>query len=69
MSDRIAVVVGSLRHGSFTRRVAEAMVRLAPGAYAYEFLAIGQLALYNQDVAQAFNQMIDHQANSSPRAA
>jgi len=49
-SEKIAVVVGSLRGGSFTRRVAEAMVRLAPGAYAYEFADIGQLPLYNQDL-------------------
>ena len=52
-SDKIAVVVGSLRHGSFTRAVAEAMVRLAPGAYAYEFVDIGRLPLYNQDLDAA----------------
>jgi chromate reductase, NAD(P)H dehydrogenase (quinone) len=49
-SGNIAVVVGSLRKASFTRRVAEAMVRLAPGAYGYEFVEIGQLPLYNQDL-------------------
>ncbi len=49
-SGKIAVVVGSLRKASFTRRVAEAMVRLAPGAYAYEFVEIGDLPLYNQDL-------------------
>jgi chromate reductase len=49
-ADKIAVVVGSLRHGSFTRAVAEAMVRLAPGAYVYEFVDIGHLPLYNQDL-------------------
>jgi chromate reductase len=49
-SGKIAVIVGSLRKASFTRRVAEAMVRLAPGAYGYEFVEIGQLPLYNQDL-------------------
>ena len=49
-SEKIAVIVGSLRAGSFTRRVARAMVKLAPGAYGYEFVAIGQLPLYNQDL-------------------
>lgn len=49
-SQNIAVIVGSLRRASFTRRVAEATVRLAPGAYAYDFVEIGQLPLYNQDV-------------------
>lgn len=46
----IAVIVGSLRAGSFTRRVARAMTKLAPGAYSYEFVDIGQLPLYNQDL-------------------
>lgn len=46
----VAVIVGSLRSGSFTRRVARAMVKLAPGAYTYEFVGIGQLPLYNQDL-------------------
>ena len=49
-SGTIAVVVGSLRKASFSRRVAQAMVRLAPGAYAYEFVEIGDLPLYNQDL-------------------
>ena len=46
----IAVIVGSLRQASFTRRVARAMSKLAPGAYSYEFVDIGQLPLYNQDL-------------------
>ena len=49
-SGKIAVIVGSLRRDSFTRKVARAMVPLAPGAYEYEFLEIGQLPLYNQDL-------------------
>jgi chromate reductase len=49
-SGKIAIIVGSLRKASFTRRVAEAMVRLAPGAYGYEFVDIGLLPLYNQDL-------------------
>ena len=49
-SGKIAVVVGSLRRASYTRRVAQAMVRLAPGAFGYEFAEIGRLPLYNQDL-------------------
>ncbi len=49
-SPNIAVIVGSLRAASFTRRVAEAMIRLAPGGIAYEIVEIGQLPLYNQDL-------------------
>ncbi len=46
----IVVIVGSLRRASFTRRVAEAMVRLAPGAFGFQFAEIGRLPLYNQDL-------------------
>jgi chromate reductase, NAD(P)H dehydrogenase (quinone) len=46
----VAVIVGSLRAGSFTRRVAKATVALSPGGAAYEFLEIGELPLYNQDL-------------------
>ena len=47
---KIAIVVGSLRKGSFNRRVAEALTRL-PQAQGHEFafLEIGDLPLYNQD--------------------
>jgi chromate reductase len=49
-SHSVAVIVGSLRAGSFTRRVAKATVALSPGGATYEFLEIGQLPLYNQDL-------------------
>jgi chromate reductase len=45
---KVAVVVGSLRKGSFSRMVAKAMCGLAPGLEC-EILEIGQLQLYNQD--------------------
>jgi chromate reductase, NAD(P)H dehydrogenase (quinone) len=50
MALNVAVIVGSLRNGSFTRRVARATVALSPGGATYEFLEIGQLPLYNQDL-------------------
>ena len=46
----IAVLVGSLRKGSFSRRVAEAMIKLSPGGFRYEIVEIGALPLYNQDL-------------------
>jgi chromate reductase, NAD(P)H dehydrogenase (quinone) len=46
----IAVLVGSLRAGSFTRKVAKAAVGLAPDSLAVEIVEIGGLPLYNQDL-------------------
>jgi chromate reductase len=46
---RIAVVVGSLRHDSINRKLAEALVKLAPSDFSFEFLKIDDLPLYNQD--------------------
>jgi NAD(P)H-dependent FMN reductase len=50
MTTRIAVVVGSLRAASITRKVAEAMVALAPKSMECSFVGIGDLPLYNQDL-------------------
>ncbi len=46
---KIAVVVGSLRKGSYSRMVAKAMCGLAPQLEC-ELVEIGQLALYNADL-------------------
>ncbi len=46
----IAVFVGSLRKESFSRKVANALVRLAPAALKLHVVEIGQLALYNEDL-------------------
>ena len=45
----VAVIVGSLRKGSYTRMVATAMVELAPASLKCEFVEIGDLPPYNQD--------------------
>jgi len=45
----IAVVVGSLRKDSFNRRLANAIVKLAPSEFSFKQLEIGDLPLYNQD--------------------
>lgn len=49
MPYRIAVIVGSLRSGSYNRRLAEAMCRLAPPDFEFRLVEIGDLPLYNQD--------------------
>ncbi len=46
---QIAVVVGSLRKDSFNRKLADAIVKLAPSEFSFKQLEIGDLPLYNQD--------------------
>ena len=45
----VAVIVGSLRKDSYTRKVAQALAALAPPSLRFEFVEIGALPLYNQD--------------------
>ena len=53
----VAVLVGSLRKDSFSRKTAKALAKLAPDSLKLEIAEIGGLSLYNQD------------ADSSPPAA
>lgn len=46
---QIAVVVGSLREGSFNRKLASAIAKLAPATVSFKQVEIGDLPLYNQD--------------------
>ena len=46
---RIAVIVGSLRKDSYNRKLADAIVRLAPPGFTFKQVQIGNLPLYNQD--------------------
>ncbi|HEX7439146.1 MAG TPA: NAD(P)H-dependent oxidoreductase [Caldimonas sp.] len=46
----VAVVVGSLRKGSFNRKLALALAAMAPPALTLKIVEIGQLPLYNQDL-------------------
>ena len=45
----VAVLVGSLRKESFTRKTAKVLIALAPASLKLEIVEIGQLPLYNQD--------------------
>ncbi|HEX3000843.1 MAG TPA: NAD(P)H-dependent oxidoreductase, partial [Methanoregula sp.] len=45
----IAVIVGSLRKGSYNRMLAGGLVQLAPKEFSFTYLPIGDLPLYNQD--------------------
>lgn len=46
----VAVLVGSLRRESFTRKIAVALAALAPPSLALEIVEIGRLPHYNQDL-------------------
>jgi putative NADPH-quinone reductase len=48
-SYKIALVVGSLRKESLNRKLANALVKLAPTEFSFNELQIGNLPLYNQD--------------------
>ena len=47
---RVAVIVGSLRRESFTRKYANALIDLAPPALRMEIVEIRDLPLYDQDL-------------------
>lgn len=50
MAAKIAVIVGSLRRESFTRKIANACIELAPASLQpLSIIEIGDLPLYNQD--------------------
>jgi chromate reductase len=46
---QIAIVVGSLRKDSFNRKLANAIVKLAPPEFSFKQVQISDLPLYNQD--------------------
>ncbi|HEY0179142.1 MAG TPA: NAD(P)H-dependent oxidoreductase [Dokdonella sp.] len=49
----VAVIVGSLRKQSYNRKLAHALIVLAPPALKLEIVEIGGLPLYNQDEDEA----------------
>jgi len=46
----VVVLVGSLRKASFTRRIAQALIALAPPTLACRIVEIGDLPLYTEDL-------------------
>lgn len=50
MSDsKIAIVIGSIRKDSVNRKLASALVGLAPENFSFKLVELGALPLYNQD--------------------
>jgi chromate reductase len=50
MARNVAVIVGSLRKGSFSRKLANALIDLARPALDMRIVEIGDLQLYNEDM-------------------
>lgn len=50
MPRKIAVLVGSLRKGSYNRKMANALISLAPAHLQFDMIEIGTLPLYNEDL-------------------
>ncbi len=53
MSKKIGVFVGSLRKQSYNRKMAKALISLAPKSLNLEIIEIGNLSLYNQDLDES----------------
>ena len=51
-SKRIGVIVGSLRRESFSRKMANVLISLAPAPLLLEILEIRELPMYNQDLEE-----------------
>ncbi|GGK04579.1 ACP phosphodiesterase [Lentibacillus kapialis] len=47
---KIAVLTGSLRKGAFSKKIAANVAELFPDGFEAEFVSIGNLLLYNQDL-------------------
>lgn len=50
---KVALLIGSLRKDSFTRKIANAVIKVAPASLSFGTTEIGQLPLYNQDLESA----------------
>jgi chromate reductase len=50
---KVGVFVGSLRKESLTRKVANAIVTVAPPSLSFEFFDIGAVSPYNQDIEES----------------
>lgn len=47
---QIGFIVGSLREGSYNKKIAKVMAKFVPEAYEVNFIEIGDLPFYNEDI-------------------
>ena len=52
LQKKVAVLIGSLRKESFTRKLAKNLIALAPRSLAFEIVELGSLQMYNQDLEE-----------------
>ena len=50
---KVAVIVGSLRRESINRRFAQALAKLAEGTLEFQFVELGDVPMYNEDLWQS----------------
>ena len=50
---KIGIFVGSLRKDSFSKKIAQNLISLAPDGFNFQIISIGELPLYNQDYDSA----------------
>ena len=55
MSKKVSILVGSLRKGSFARKVAQNVIPMFPEGYEARIVEIGHLPLYNRSKSTRLN--------------
>ena len=50
LNKKIGVIVGSLRKGSYSRKIARILMTLVPASFEIEEIEISELLMYNQDL-------------------
>ena len=60
MSKKVSILVGSLRKGSFARKIAQNVISMFPEGYEAQIVEIGHLPLYNS--AQLYRVPRNHQS-------
>jgi len=53
MTKTVAVIVGSLREGSANKKIARALEQIAGPRFKFDYVQIGDLPFYNEDVEKA----------------
>ena len=66
---KVAVIVGSLRRESINRRFAQALAKLAEGTLEFQFVELGDVPMYNEDLWQDPPPAVTRRGKRAPVAA
>ena len=69
MSKKVSILVGSLRKGSFARKIAQNVISMFPEGYEAQIVEIGHLPLYNFDYDDPAVTDFPHSAQLYPNSA